>query len=40
MKKAYFCGVDVSKDTLDLSFLTNNDNIKPKQEKLPNNKEV
>ncbi|AQW84196.1 IS110 family transposase [Campylobacter pinnipediorum subsp. pinnipediorum] len=40
MKKTYFCGVDVSNDTLDLCFLTNNDNIKPKYEKLPNNKEV
>ncbi|OJJ28613.1 transposase [Campylobacter concisus] len=40
MKKAFFCGVDVSKDKIDVCFLTSITSEKAKFETLPNNYEL
>ena len=40
MKKAFFCGVDVSKDKIDVCFLTSITSEKAKFETLPNNHEL
>jgi putative pilin inverting protein len=40
MKKAFFCGVDVSKDKIDVCFLTSIMSEKAKFETLPNNYEL
>ncbi|WP_170000642.1 transposase, partial [Campylobacter sp. RM9328] len=37
MKKEFFCGIDVSKDKLDICFLFSNTQQKPKLDVLPNN---
>lgn len=36
MSKFFFCGIDVSKDKIDICFLGKNDNSKPKYETIPN----
>ena len=36
MKKELFCGIDVSKDKLDICFLSSNSTFKPKYQTLPN----
>ena len=36
MKKELFCGIDVSKDKLDICFLSSNPTFKPKYQTLPN----
>ena len=40
MKKSFFCGVDVSKDKIDVCFLTSITSEKAKFETLPNNHEL
>lgn len=34
--KFYFVGIDISKDKLDICFLQENENFKPKFETIPN----
>lgn len=40
MKKGYFVGIDISKDKIDICFLSDNSNLKPKFETIPNKSEV
>ncbi|MFL1707545.1 transposase [Campylobacter sp. MOP7] len=40
MKKDFFVGADVSKDKLDICFLTSNTSVKPKFISLPNDYET